>query len=256
MKKAAAKKLKCGCVIQEGKVVHECGKGKWEPPSTVAKKSKVQIIDECDPKLQARWAAGWKKYKCRTCGVKGRSEHKPGCTELKMAKANGMGPLDWALICRHLSGHKGEEVRCIRPLNPDGSHHDGLHQFPTSEAEREEQLNVANLQGLIDEAESKRSGMATKNVQSGKAAKAAPAKGKGNSAALAKAREVTDGKRAQFRAQKIKLLVKENPKRPGSSSFDRFALYKKSKTVGDFIEAGGKSADVAYDVKHEYIELV
>lgn len=57
--------------------------------------------------------------------------------------------------------------------------------------------------------------------------------------------------------RKIKVLVKENPKREGSDSFKRFALYsdKAIKTVADFIAAGGTSADVRYDAAKGYIQV-
>ena len=55
--------------------------------------------------------------------------------------------------------------------------------------------------------------------------------------------------------QKIKILVKDNPKRPSSASFQRFELYKTCKTTDEFIAAGGYAADLRYDVEHEFIEL-
>jgi hypothetical protein len=54
---------------------------------------------------------------------------------------------------------------------------------------------------------------------------------------------------------KIKVLVAENPKRAGSASFDRFALYGKGTTVGAFLEAGGTSGDLHWDSEHEYISI-
>jgi len=54
---------------------------------------------------------------------------------------------------------------------------------------------------------------------------------------------------------KIKVLAKENPKRAGSASFDRFALYSKNATVGDFLAAGGTSGDLHWDSEHEYISI-
>lgn len=54
---------------------------------------------------------------------------------------------------------------------------------------------------------------------------------------------------------KIKLLVKDNPKRPGSASFDFFEIYKKVKTVDEFLAAGGRKADLKYDADHGFISL-
>jgi hypothetical protein len=63
----------------------------------------------------------------------------------------------------------------------------------------------------------------------------------------------TRGKRIEN--QKIRLLVKSNPKRPSSASFGRFELYTTCKTTDEFLAAGGLSADLRYDVEHEFIEL-
>lgn len=54
---------------------------------------------------------------------------------------------------------------------------------------------------------------------------------------------------------KITLLVKENPKREGSSAHKRYELYRKHKDVAAYLKAGGKRSSLRYDVKHEYIKL-
>ncbi len=54
---------------------------------------------------------------------------------------------------------------------------------------------------------------------------------------------------------KITLIVKENPKKEGSASRDRFDHYFKSKTVGDFLAAGGTYADIAYDIGRMHISV-
>lgn len=55
--------------------------------------------------------------------------------------------------------------------------------------------------------------------------------------------------------RKIKVLAKENPKREGSESHKRFALYSKHSTVASFLAAGGTSADLRYDEKAGHIEV-
>ncbi len=61
------------------------------------------------------------------------------------------------------------------------------------------------------------------------------------------------------KAQVIRLLVKENPKREGSKSFPRYALYRDGMTVAEYLEAveklGGSSADLRWDVQRKYIAL-
>jgi len=54
---------------------------------------------------------------------------------------------------------------------------------------------------------------------------------------------------------KITVLVKENPKREGTNGYKHFALYKKGMTVGEFLEAGGTTGDLDWDVRHNFIKL-
>lgn len=56
-------------------------------------------------------------------------------------------------------------------------------------------------------------------------------------------------------SRKITLLSKENPKREGSKAFKTFELYKKSKTVQDFLKAGGSTADIRYDSTNGHIKV-
>jgi hypothetical protein len=53
----------------------------------------------------------------------------------------------------------------------------------------------------------------------------------------------------------IKLLVKDNPKKAGSKARTRFALYTNGQKVSAFLAAGGTRADIAWDIKHGYIEV-
>ena len=55
--------------------------------------------------------------------------------------------------------------------------------------------------------------------------------------------------------RKLTLVTKENPKREGSKAYATFELYKKAKTVQAFYDAGGKAADIAYDVKAGHIQV-
>jgi hypothetical protein len=47
-------------------------------------------------------------------------------------------------------------------------------------------------------------------------------------------------------------FVTENPKRPGTSSFARFAKYSAATSVAEFILLGGKMADLRWDLAHGY----
>ena len=53
--------------------------------------------------------------------------------------------------------------------------------------------------------------------------------------------------------RKITLLVTENPKR--GKSAERYELYRKAKTVADYVAAGGSKADIAWDAAHNYIKV-
>ena len=55
--------------------------------------------------------------------------------------------------------------------------------------------------------------------------------------------------------RKITVLAKENPKRAGSAAAKRFELYKKSKTIAEFLAAGGGKGDIAWDEAHKFIQV-
>lgn len=55
--------------------------------------------------------------------------------------------------------------------------------------------------------------------------------------------------------RKIVLVTKENPKREGSASHDRFELYRKAKTVQQFLDAGGTTGDIRHDEKAGHITV-
>lgn len=53
----------------------------------------------------------------------------------------------------------------------------------------------------------------------------------------------------------ISVLVKENPKRKGTSSYDRFEAYFSISTVKDALRDGVTPADLNWDVKHNFIKI-
>ena len=55
--------------------------------------------------------------------------------------------------------------------------------------------------------------------------------------------------------QKIQLLVKDNPKRPGTKCFTWFSWYRNGMTVKDYYEKGGKADHIRWDVAHGFIAL-
>ena len=54
---------------------------------------------------------------------------------------------------------------------------------------------------------------------------------------------------------RIKVLAKENPKRPGTGAAKRFAKYADGITVKTFLRKGGKIEDVRWDRKQKFIAL-
>ena len=54
---------------------------------------------------------------------------------------------------------------------------------------------------------------------------------------------------------KITLLVTENVKKKGSKAAERFQHYFASKTVGDYLAAGGTYQDIAYDSGRQFVKI-
>ena len=65
----------------------------------------------------------------------------------------------------------------------------------------------------------------------------------------------TKSKRYQ-RDQKVKLLVDSNPKQIGSKSYKRFNIYYNGITVGEFLDKGGLTIDLKWDVEHNFIKII
>jgi len=55
--------------------------------------------------------------------------------------------------------------------------------------------------------------------------------------------------------QIVRLLVEENPKKVGSKSHARFALYRDGMSVGDFLKAGGRRADLIWDQRKGFVKI-
>lgn len=61
--------------------------------------------------------------------------------------------------------------------------------------------------------------------------------------------------RSNFKGKKIYVLVDRNPRREGTTAHSKFALYKNGMTVTEFKNAGGRTADIAFDVSRGYIKV-
>ena len=83
-------------------------------------------------------------------------------------------------------------------------------------------------------------------------AKASAKKGKPK----AKPAKAAKPKKSKFdHAAKITVLAEKNPKRPGTDSHRRFALYRSGMTVADYFAKGGSAPDLLWDLHHKFIKL-
>jgi hypothetical protein len=87
-------------------------------------------------------------------------------------------------------------------------------------------------------------------------APAKQAKGKGKQAkSNGKKEKRAAAPRGEYVGKKIKLIAKENPKREGSAAHKRFAIYKNGMPVETFLEKGGRTSAIRWDLKHGFIAL-
>jgi hypothetical protein len=70
-----------------------------------------------------------------------------------------------------------------------------------------------------------------------------------------RARQVKPGRRAEFAEADTIHAIVANPKKPNTLAHERFALYKRGMTVGQYLAAGGTRADLRWDARHKFIEI-
>jgi hypothetical protein len=63
------------------------------------------------------------------------------------------------------------------------------------------------------------------------------------------------GRVSKFSGKKIHKLAKENPRREGSIGFKSYGLIKNGMTYDQYISAGGRRQDLAFDLAHKHVEL-
>lgn len=63
------------------------------------------------------------------------------------------------------------------------------------------------------------------------------------------------GPRSSKNGMKIHKLVDANPRREGTHGYKSFALIKNGMTYEEYIKAGGRPNDLAWDIDHKYVEL-
>ena len=84
-----------------------------------------------------------------------------------------------------------------------------------------------------------------------------PAPKVGEAPAIVPREKAQRAPRGSVRDPRIIVEVAPNPKKPGSASFDRFALYRVGMSVDEAIAAGVKREDIAWDsdTKRGFIKL-
>lgn len=65
----------------------------------------------------------------------------------------------------------------------------------------------------------------------------------------------TAGRKSKWAGKKIVKVSKENPRREGTVGHKSFSLIKSGMTYDQYIAAGGRRQDLAFDIQHKYVEL-
>lgn len=127
-----------------------------------------------------------------------------------------------------------------------------------------EALDLTLERAYLLEVGEENSEMAKKNAapveEPKKAAKAAKAAAEPKKAAKAAAEPKPEGRKVgrlvKFKPeQKIKMLVDKNPKREGTKAHDKWEIYRNGMTVSEYLEKGGKSHTLSWDVNHDLISV-
>jgi hypothetical protein len=63
------------------------------------------------------------------------------------------------------------------------------------------------------------------------------------------------GRTSAFSGKRIIKLVKENPRREGTVGFKSFRLIKSGMTYDQYIKAGGRRQDLAFDIAKKYVRV-
>ena len=69
------------------------------------------------------------------------------------------------------------------------------------------------------------------------------------------ARKTPQPSQSKFSGKKITKLVKDNPRRKGTHGFKSFSLIKSGMTYEDYLKAGGRRNDLAWDIAHKFVKV-
>lgn len=67
--------------------------------------------------------------------------------------------------------------------------------------------------------------------------------------------EAKRGRTSQYAGMKLYKLVPKNPRREGTAGYNSFSLITNGMKYEKFIELGGRSGDLAFDIAHKYVEV-
>lgn len=63
------------------------------------------------------------------------------------------------------------------------------------------------------------------------------------------------GRKSSFSGKVIRKLVKDNPRRKGTAGFKSFTLIRPGMTYEQYLAAGGRRQDLAWDITHKYVKV-
>lgn len=63
------------------------------------------------------------------------------------------------------------------------------------------------------------------------------------------------GRKSSLAGKKIKILAKENPRREGTHGHKSFSLMKDGMTYEEFVKAGGRPADLKWDIEKGNVSM-
>lgn len=71
----------------------------------------------------------------------------------------------------------------------------------------------------------------------------------------AASKKVGGGRVSAFSGKKITKLAKDNPRRQGTAGHKSFSLINNGMTYEQYVAAGGRRQDLAFDLAHKYVSL-
>ncbi len=204
---------------------------------------------------------------CEATGIKqGRKESRTHFLERLAIEGNKLSDSDWENLPEPVTDWLNKAIAAVKEeeevvefenvnesdLEPDPEEDEEEEEEEGEEEEDDEQPSEEedDEEGDEPEEEEKETKVATKKSKK----KATSSKAK--KSAEKKTSVGKPGRPAQFSNDAIiHLKVKENPRRPGTAAFKKFALYKEGMKVSAYIKAGGGRGNIRTDVKRGNVSV-